>query len=187
MLPCSTFSTRATRKISVCGLVTENTPWKREAAAVTQQCALIIPLPYPHPTHPLPWAWATGAHQGNSPWCFAWHCQWALHGNFDTDQSPREKLASGHHTVITTHFKATGKPQQWHRMRGKGDSHLFDVVQAGFRDPIYKALARTVSLGALCSGLRVILQHLPDTGGVQVHVEVSWNLAITFQVKQCQA
>lgn len=182
MLPCSTFSTRATRKISVCGLVTENTPCKRGSSCHPAVCTDHPTAPI-HTPHTLPWAWATGAHQENSPWCFAWHCQWALHGNFDTDQSPREKLASGHHTVITTHFQVTGKPQQWHRMRRKGDSHLFDVVQAGLGDPMHKALASTVSLGALCSGLWVILQHLPDTGGVQVHVEVSWNLAITFQVE----
>lgn len=58
-----------------------------------------------------------------------------------------------------------------------------DVAQAGLRDPVHQALARTVSLAALCPGLRAILQHVPDTGRVQVHVEVSRNLAITFQVE----
>lgn len=51
MLPCSTFSTRATRKISACGLVTENTPCNREAVTVTQQDPNVHHRVWPRSSH----------------------------------------------------------------------------------------------------------------------------------------
>lgn len=75
MLPCSTFSTRATRKISTCGSVTEKTPCNRQtvgcqrAGHPTHTAGfgpnhLAVPSQNPHrPCSGCCCGWAMGAHK----------------------------------------------------------------------------------------------------------------------------
>lgn len=67
--------------------------------------------------------------------------------------------------------------------RPKSVLHPFYVAQARLGNSMHKVLAWWTSLGVLCPRCGGIQQHITNRWRVQVHVEVSWNLAIILQVK----